>query len=58
MIVTTTHMWGQMANSQILKFKMFEFLKLVELAIVTVLRNVEDEKNSFAFTFMKSKLKN
>jgi len=51
-------MWGQMASSQILKFKMFEFFKVVELAIVMVLGSVEDEKKFSTFTFMKSKLKN
>jgi hypothetical protein len=53
----TTYMWRRMANSLILKVKMFEFFKLVELAIVMVLGNVEDERTFSTLTFTKSKLK-
>jgi hypothetical protein len=35
-------MWGWMANNQILKLKVSEFFKLVELAIIMVLGSVED----------------
>jgi hypothetical protein len=45
-----------MANSQNLKLKMFEFCRLIELAIIMVLGNVEDERTFFTLTFMKSKL--
>ncbi len=54
----TTRMWRQMANSQILSLKMFEFLELVELVIVMVLGSVEDERTFSILTFMKSKLRN
>jgi hypothetical protein len=47
-----------MANSQILKLKMFELFKLVELVIVMVLGSVEDERTFSTLTFMKSKLRN
>ncbi len=47
-----------MANSQILKIKMFEFFRLVELVIVMVLGSVEDERTFSTLTFMKSKLRN
>jgi len=47
-----------MAKSQILKLKMFELFRLVELIIVMVLGSVEDERIFFTLTFMKSKLKN
>jgi hypothetical protein len=47
-----------MANSQILKLKMFELFKLVELIIIMVLGDVEDERIFSTLTFMKSKLKN
>jgi hypothetical protein len=51
-------MWRWMANSQILKLKMFKFFKVVELVIAMVLGNVEDERTFLTFTFMKSKLRN
>jgi hypothetical protein len=51
-------MWRWMVNSQILKFKMFELFKLVELVIVMVLGSVEDERTFSTLTFMKSKLRN
>jgi hypothetical protein len=51
-------MWRWMANSQILKIKMFEFFRLVELVIVMVLGSVEDERTFSTLTFMKSKLRN
>ncbi len=51
-------MWRQMANSQILKFKMSKLFRLVELVIVMVLGNVEGGKTFFTLTFMKSKLIN
>jgi hypothetical protein len=54
----TTRMWRWMANNQILKLKMYEYFRLVELAIVMVLGSVEDERTFFTFIFMKSKLKN
>jgi hypothetical protein len=47
-----------MVNSQILKLKMFELFKLVELVIVMVLGSVEDERTFSTLTFMKSKLRN
>jgi hypothetical protein len=47
-----------MANSQILKIKMFEFFRPVELVIVMVLGSVEDENTFSTLTFMKSKLRN
>jgi hypothetical protein len=45
-----------MANSQILKLKMYESFRLVELAIVMVFGSVEDERT--LSIFMKSKLRN
>jgi len=54
----TTCMWRWMANSQILKLKMFKFFILVELVISMVFGSVEDERTLFTLTFMKSKLTN
>ncbi len=42
----------------ILKDRIFEYFKLVELAIVAVLGSVEDEFTFSTVTFMKSKLRN
>ncbi len=42
----------------ILKNKIFDFFKLVELTIVIVLGNVEDECTFSIVTFMKFKLNN
>jgi hypothetical protein len=47
-----------MANSQILKLKMFKFFRLVELVKSMVLGSVENETTFFTLTFMKSKLTN
>jgi hypothetical protein len=47
-----------MANSQILKLKMFKFFILVELVISMVFGSVEDERTLFTLTFMRSKLTN
>jgi hypothetical protein len=46
-----------MATSQILKLRMFEFFKLVELVIIMVLGSVGDERTFFTLYFMKSKLR-
>ncbi len=54
----STRMWRWMVNNQILKLKMFELFKLVELIIVMVLGSVEDERTFSTLTFMKSKLRN
>jgi hypothetical protein len=42
----------------ILNNRIFEYMKLIELAIVVVLRNVDDKHTFSTINFMKSKLKN
>ncbi len=42
----------------ILKNRIFEYFKLVELAIVVVLRDVENKCTFSTITFMKFKLRN
>jgi hypothetical protein len=54
----TTCMWKQVANSYILRLKMFKFFRLIELVIIMVLGNVEDERTFSTLIFMKSKLIN
>jgi hypothetical protein len=51
-------MWRRFVSSVILKDRIFEYFKLVELAIVAVLGSVEDEFTFSTVTFMKSKLRN
>jgi hypothetical protein len=45
-------------SSSILKHKFLEFIKLIEIACVQVLRTVEDERCILAIAFMKNKLRN
>jgi hypothetical protein len=51
-------MWRRFASSVILKGRIYEYFKLVELTIVVVLGSVEDERTFSIVIFMKSKLKN
>ncbi len=51
-------LWRQLATSSRLLVRLFEFMKLVELAIVQVIGNIKDEKTLSTLTFMKSKLRN
>jgi hypothetical protein len=53
----TTQMWKRFAFSVIVKDRIFEYFKLVELTIVAILGNVEDEQSFSTVTFMKSKLR-
>jgi hypothetical protein len=53
-----TKLWRQLATSSPLLVRLFEFMKLVELAIVQVIGNIKDEKTLSTLTFMKSKLRN
>jgi hypothetical protein len=46
------------ASNVILKDRIFEYFKLVELSIVVILGNVENERLFSTITFMKSKLRN
>jgi hypothetical protein len=50
----TTKMWAQLVTIVIVAHKLLKFLKLVEIAIVTVVGNVEDEKTFSIINFMKS----
>jgi hypothetical protein len=47
-----------LASNVIVADKLSEYLKLVELAIVMVLGNVEDKRNFSNVNFLKSKLWN
>jgi hypothetical protein len=51
-------MWRHFAFSVILKSRIFEYMKLVELAILVILRSVEDECTFFTINFMKAKFRN
>jgi hypothetical protein len=54
----TTWMWEKFFLNEILVNRIFEYFKLVELAIVLILKSVEDEHAFSIITFMESKLKN
>jgi len=51
-------MWRRFASNVILKYRIYEYFKLIELTIVAILGSVENEFTFFTITFMKSKLKN
>ncbi len=51
-------MWVHVTSNAIVPSRLFEYVKLVEIAIVMVLGNVEDECTFFIMTFMKWKLYN
>jgi hypothetical protein len=53
-----TKLWCQLATNSLLVVHFSEFMKLVELAIVQVIGNIEDERTFSTFTLMKSKLWN
>jgi hypothetical protein len=53
-----TKLWCQLATNSLLIVHLSEFMKLVELAIVQIIGNIEDERIFSTFTFMKSKFWN
>jgi hypothetical protein len=54
----TTQMWRRVISNVTLKDNFFEYFKLVKLAIVVVLKDVENKCTISTITFMKFKLKN
>jgi len=54
----TTQIWRRFASNVILKYRIYEYFKLIELTIVVILGNVENERIFSTITFMKSKLRN
>lgn len=51
-------MWVHVISNAIVPSRLFEYVKLVEIAIVMVFGNVEDECTFSIMTFMKWKLYN
>jgi hypothetical protein len=51
-------MWAQLVANVIVAQKLFQFFKLVEIAIVMVVGSVEDERTFSIVNIMKSKLWN
>jgi hypothetical protein len=49
-------LWHQLATNNLLVVRIFEFMKLVELANVQIIRSVENERTFSTLNFMKSKL--
>jgi hypothetical protein len=53
-----TKLWCQLATSNLLVVRFYEFVKLAKLVIVQVIGSVEDEKTFSTLSFMKSMLWN
>ena len=53
-----TCLWRRIEANSLLRQKLSEYLKIAELAVVTVLGSVEDERTFSTLNFMKNKLKN
>jgi hypothetical protein len=49
-------LWHQLATNNLLVVRIFEFMKLVELANVQIIGSVENERTFSTLNFMKSKL--
>jgi len=48
-----TKSWHQLATSNVLDVCLLEFMKLIPMAIVRDISNVEDERTFFTLTFIK-----
>jgi hypothetical protein len=53
-----TKMWVTIKNNALLIEYLSEFLKLVEIVVVSVLGSMEDERSFLMLAFMKDKLHN
>ncbi|KAG0572981.1 hypothetical protein KC19_VG138700 [Ceratodon purpureus] len=53
-----TRLWRRLDASGLLRHKLSEYIKVTELAVVTVLGRVEDERTFSTLSFMKNKLRN
>jgi hypothetical protein len=54
----TIRRWRCFATNMVLKQWFFEYMQLVEVAIVAIIGSVEDECTFSTLNFMKSKLRN
>jgi hypothetical protein len=54
----TTKLWTHLASNVIITLKLFEYLKLVDIATVMVLDSVEDEQTFITMNFKKFQLCN
>ena len=53
-----THLWHRLEAFGLLRHKLSEYLKIVEVAVVAVLRSVEDKRTFNMLSYMKNKLRN
>jgi hypothetical protein len=53
-----TRLWHQLVTNSLLVAHLFEFMKLIKLAIVQVVGSVEDERTFSTLFFIMSKLHN
>jgi hypothetical protein len=50
--------WQKLASNALLASKLSEFVKIAEVAVVTILGSVEDERTFSTLNYMKSKVRN
>jgi hypothetical protein len=53
-----THLWLKLSSNALLASKLSEWIKVVEIATVTTLGSVEDERTFSTLNYMKSKVRN
>lgn len=53
-----SHLWRKLYTNAFISMKLLEFIKVVEVAHVQVLGNVEDERTYSSLSFLKSMLQN
>jgi hypothetical protein len=53
-----TRLWQKLSSNALLASKLSEFVKLAEIAAVTVMGSVEDERTFSTLNYMKSKVRN
>ena len=53
-----TRLWHHIEANSVLQHKLSKYMKITELAVVTILGSVEDKRTFSTLSFMKNKLRN
>ena len=53
-----TRLWHRIEANSVFQYKLSKYMKIAEVAVVTTLGNVEDERTFSMLSFMKNKLRN
>ena len=53
-----TRLWQKLSNSALLASKLSEFVKIAEIATITIMDSIEDERTFSTLNYMKSKVRN